>query len=210
MWAAMDPQARYPGSSLSREAFESQIADHRAFLLRLARSQLASASAEDAVQETLLAAWRGANEFRGASAIRTWLLGILRFKIIDQIRANRRYCERVEATDIEQEVDEAQFDPLFDDRGRWADQPAEWYPDVSVDVAQRQLLRLLQACLERLPPNTSRVFLMREYLGFDTEEVCRETGFTGVNVRALLYRARMGLRSCLDVKIQAEKGEGGG
>jgi RNA polymerase sigma-70 factor, ECF subfamily len=69
--------------------------------------------------------------FRGASAIRRWLLGILRFKIIDQIRANRRCCERIEATDIEQEVDEAQFDPLFDDRGRWADQPAEWYPDVS-------------------------------------------------------------------------------
>jgi RNA polymerase sigma-70 factor (ECF subfamily) len=51
---------------------------------------------------------------------------------------------------------------------------------------------------------------MREYLGFDTEEVCRETGFTGVNVRALLYRARMGLRSCLDVKLQAEKDQADG
>jgi RNA polymerase sigma-70 factor (ECF subfamily) len=190
--------------------FESLIAEYRPFLLRLARSQLAGTSAEDAVQETLLAAWRGGDKFRGASAIRTWLVGILRFKIIDQIRANRRYCERIEATDIEQEVDEAHFDPLFDDRGRWAVRPAEWYPDVSVEVAQRQLLRLAQACLERLPRNTSRVFLMREYLGFDTQEICRETGFTSVNVRALLYRARMGLRTCLDVKIQAANEEGVG
>ena len=63
--------------------FESLIAEYRPFLLRLARSQLAGTSAEDAVQETLLAAWRGGEKFRGASAIRTWLVGILRFKIID-------------------------------------------------------------------------------------------------------------------------------
>jgi RNA polymerase sigma-70 factor (ECF subfamily) len=195
---------------LSREAVETLIADQRPFLLRLARSQLGSTSAEDAVQDTLLAAWRGADEFRGASAIRAWLVAILRFKIIDQVRANRRHCVRIEAPDIEQEVDEGQFDPLFDDRGQWADQPAEWYPDASVDVAQRQLLRLLQACLGRLPRNTSRIFLMREYLGFDTQEICRETGFTSVNVRALLYRARMGLRSCLDVKIRPDGDTGGG
>jgi RNA polymerase sigma-70 factor (ECF subfamily) len=134
----------------------------------------------------------------------------LRFKVIDQIRANRRYGVRIEAPDIEQEVDERQFDPLFDDRDEWADRPAEWYPDVSGEVAQHELLRLLQACLERLPCNTSRVFLMREYLGFDTQEICHDTGFTAVNVRALLYRARMGLRTCLDVKIQAEKEEGDG
>jgi RNA polymerase sigma-70 factor, ECF subfamily len=206
----MDTQARCQSPALSREAFESQIADQRSFLLRLARSQLGSTSAEDAVQETLLAAWRGGDGFRGASAIRTWLVGILRFKIIDQVRANRRYCVRIEAPDIEQEVDEGQFDPLFDDRGQWAERPAEWYPDVSVDVAQRQLLRLLQACLERLPRNTSRIFLMREYLGFDTQEICRQTGFTSVNVRALLYRARMGLRTCLDVKVRPDKDKGGG
>jgi RNA polymerase sigma-70 factor (ECF subfamily) len=195
---------------LEKIPFESLLAEYRPFLLRMARSQLAGTSAEDAVQETLLAAWSRADKFRGGSAIRTWLVGILRFKIIDQIQANQRYCERIEATDIEQEVDEGQFDPLFDDRGRWAVRPAEWYPDVSVDVAQRQLLRLVQACLERMPRNTSRVFLMREYLGFDTREICRETGLTSVNVRVLLYRARMGLRTCLDVKIQAAKEEGVG
>jgi RNA polymerase sigma-70 factor (ECF subfamily) len=65
-------------------------------------------------------------------------------------------------------------------------------------------MRLLQACLDRLPGNTSRVFLMREYLGLDTDEICSHTGFSAGNVRVLLYRARMGLRTCLDLQVSAE------
>ncbi|MDQ3058867.1 MAG: hypothetical protein M3R45_05010 [Pseudomonadota bacterium] len=99
------------------------------------------------------------------------------------------------------------FDGLFDAAGRWETQPQEWYPDVAEHVAHTQLMRLLQACLTRLPANTSRVFLMREYLGLDTPEICEATAFTPGNVRALLYRARMGLRSCLSLKVSQEEND---
>ncbi len=71
---------------------EIALAQHRPFLLRLARSQLDDALAEDAVQETLLAAWHGSASFQGLSSLRTWLVAILRYKIIDQIRQRQSPC----------------------------------------------------------------------------------------------------------------------
>lgn len=190
-------------AKLASREFEQALGAHRHFLVRLARSQLDAASAEDAVQETMLAAWRGYERFNGESSLRTWMVAILRFKIIDQIRSHRGIGAVVESAAEAAETAEGDgvFDGLFDAHGRWTEQPAEWHPDASESVAQQQLMTLLQVCLDNLPANTSRVFLMREYLGFDTSEICEQAGLNAGNVRILLYRARMRLRTCLDLKI---------
>jgi RNA polymerase sigma-70 factor (ECF subfamily) len=52
-------------------------------------------------------------------------------------------------------------------------------------------------CLERLPSRTARVFMMREHLGFETGEICKELDITPTHCWVLLYRARMALRECL-------------
>ena len=54
------------------------------------------------------------------------------------------------------------------------------------------------ACLEQLPPRTARAFLMREHMGLETEEICKELGITATNCWVMLYRARMALRLCLE------------
>lgn len=170
------------------------LAAERPFLLRLARLQLASpADAEDAVQETLAAAAAGHHAYQGRSRLRSWLTGILRHKIVDAIRSRRvrlPSCEPAAAGAHEE------FDRLFT-----ADDA--WHPDSFVDhvcgasaAVQRQLLDIVELCMRRLPEDTARLFLMREYLGMELKEIEERCALTNANLRVVLYRARMRLREC--------------
>src|SRR5215831_527499 len=134
--------------------FRSQIEAERAYLLRYASLQLRDrAAAEDAVQETLVAALAGENSFGGRSNLRTWLTGILKHKIIDTIRKGAR------ETPIESDE---QLEAVFDAAGHWKSFPAEWDdPDRSLE--QKQFFVALELCLEGLPEKTARAFLMREH-----------------------------------------------
>lgn len=171
------------------------VTRERAFLLRLARLQLRSeADAEDAVQDTLLGALKGWHGYAGTASVRSWLTGILRFKIIDIIRA-RRMAPLQEAAAAE-EADGFSIDALFT-----ADDA--WHPDVFVDTvcaetqaAQRQLLTIVELCMARLPEQTARLFLMREYLGLELAEIEQGAAISAGNLRVVLYRARMRLREC--------------
>ena len=79
------------------------------------------AQAEDVVQETLIAAIRGAETFAGGSTVRTWLIGILKHKIIDTIRK----ASREQSLDqYESSADD--MDPMFLPDGHYVDKPADW------------------------------------------------------------------------------------
>jgi RNA polymerase sigma-70 factor (ECF subfamily) len=173
--------------------FRAELEGERAYLLRYARLQLRDRhAAEDAVQETLVAALAAQAGFAGRSNLRTWLTGILKHKIVDAIRRAAR-----EATLLPPEPDAAEFDALFDARGHWADAPSTWAdPDASLE--QKQFLAALQACLDQLPAKTAQAFMMREHLGLDTPEICKELSVTPTHCWVLLYRARMALRRCLE------------
>jgi RNA polymerase sigma-70 factor (ECF subfamily) len=173
--------------------FRSQLEGQRAYLLRYAALQLRDADrAEDCVQETLLAALAGAAGYDARSSLRTWLTGILKHKIIDAIRRSSR-----EPTMAEPEGDESEFHALFDPRGHWTEAPSAWErPDSALE--RSQFLAALEACLERLPARTARAFMMREHMGLETEEICKELGITATNCWVMLYRARMTLRLCLE------------
>jgi RNA polymerase sigma-70 factor (ECF subfamily) len=170
--------------------FRSQVEAQRSYLLRYASLQLRDqAAAEDAVQETLVAALAGEKSFGGRSNLRTWLTGILKHKIIDAIRKGSR------ETPIES--DEA-LEALFDANGHWKAFPAEWdNPDRSLE--QKQFFAALEMCLEGLPEKTARAFLMREHMGLETDEICKELRITPTHYWVLLYRARMALRKCLEM-----------
>lgn len=176
-------------------------------LLRFARLQLRdSGAAEDAVQETLLAALSGSQNFENRSSYKTWLISILRNKIIDIIRSqNREPALSTLADDEEGDalLDEAQFDP----RGHWqpAARPARW-ADPEASFEQQQFWMVFEACLDHLPAKTARVFMMREFLGLDTGEICKETGISSSNCWVVLHRARMGLRACLETRWFAGAG----
>ncbi len=176
-------------------------------LLRFARLQLRDAgAAEDAVQETLLAALTGSHRFESRSSYKTWLISILRNKIIDTIRSQSREVSASSLADDET-GDDLLNDTLFNRRGHWTDaaKPGRW-ADPEASFEQRQFWSVFEACLDRLPAKTARVFMMREFLGFETEEICKEAGISSSNCWVVLHRARLGLRTCLETNWFAGAG----
>jgi len=182
-------------SPLSSDAdFRRKIEALRPYLLRYATLQLRdAAAAEDAVQETLLAALAGEANFAGRANLRTWLTGILKHKIVDSIRRQAR--ERP-AADLQNGVESGEFDGLFDRRGHWQEAPDAWQQPEGA-LGQKQFLAALEACLRALPERTARVFMMREHLGLETAEICKELGISATHCWVMLHRARMALRLCL-------------
>ena len=175
--------------------FRSQVEALRPYLLRFATLQLRNAeSAEDAVQETLLAALSAEASFAGRSNLRTWLTGILKHKIVDSIR---RQSREPAVSGIDEDAGQSEFDPLFSENGHFkVAQPAWDGPEEA--LGQKQFFAALEECLAALPARTGRVFLMREHMGLDTGEICKELGITATHCWVMLYRARMALRMCLE------------
>jgi RNA polymerase sigma-70 factor, ECF subfamily len=176
--------------------FGDELEKHRSYLLRIAQLQLRNRdSAEDVVQDTLLAALAGRDSFTGKSSIKTWLTGILKHKIVDAIRRKQR--DPVLESALPHEIDLEDFDGLFKRNGAWDTAPADW-GDPQAALNRQQFFDILEFCLEKLPPNTSRIFIMREVMELESEEICKELRITANNLWVILYRARMTLRLCLE------------
>ena len=183
-----------------------QLETHRSYLYRVAKLQLRDdALAEDVVQETLLAALSGSG-FSGRSSLKTWLTGILKHKIVDAIRRKQR--EPLLASTFDDECDIEDLDGLFKGpHGAWDSPPADW-GDPEQALNRSQFFDVMDFCLEKLPPNTARVFVMREVLELESEEICKELQITANNLWVILYRSRMSLRECLEMNWFQEDGAG--
>lgn len=183
--------------SLLPEHLEQHLHGERSYLLRFARLQLRNDTwAEDAVSDTLLAALDRPRAFEGRSQLRTWLVGILKHKIIDALRLRQREVLVGGASEDEQ------ADPLehiaFKTDGHFAERPADWgNPEQELD--SRQFMAILEACTEKLPAVQGRLFLMREWLELSSEEICKELALTPTNLYVQLHRARLRLRECLEL-----------
>lgn len=181
------------------------IEGERAYLLRYARLQLRDpAQAEDAVQETLLAALEGAARFAGKSSLRTWLTGILKHKIIDHLRRAGREQPLTGGDDDRSEAEAV--DALFAADGHWREFPAQWgNPDAALENSR--FWAAFEICAQRLPARTARVFMMREIMDMPTEEICKELGITATNCWVMLHRARLTLRECLELQWFGRPGQ---
>ncbi len=168
----------------------------RPLLVRFAQLQIRNqALAEDAVQDALIAVLEKPERFNGQSSLRTYVTGILKYKIIDCLRASSR--ERQIDTAEDQSEDDA-IDALFKADGHTREQPLAW-GDPDATLEQKDFFKVLEICLEKLPAKTARIFMMREWLELETDEICKELAITTSNAWVLLYRARMRLRECLDL-----------
>jgi RNA polymerase sigma-70 factor, ECF subfamily len=174
---------------------ESELAELYKPLLRFAQMQLRNDSmAEDVVSETMLAILEKPANFEGRSTLRTYATGILKFKVIDVLRKRGREVH-IEPLD-EQSLDDA-LDALFAKDGHWQEPPPAWQqPERALE--QTQFFDTLQICVDRLPAKMGRVFMMREWLEQEVDDICTELDITSNNCGVMLYRARMQLRECLD------------
>ena len=142
---------------------------------------------------TLLAALEKPQAFAGHSQLKTWLVGILKHKLIDQLRRHAR-----EATVLTSDDGEDLDDLLFATDGHWREAPGTWVsPEAS--LGERQFFEVLEACMDHLPPTQGRVFLMREWLELSSDEICKELQLTPTNLYVQLHRARLRLRECLEI-----------
>jgi len=174
------------------------LTDHGDYLYRFALLQLRDeAAAEDAVQETLLAALGAWERFSGQSTVRTWLTGILKHKILDLFRKRAKEPQYTPLIDDPEAELSRLEQALFDTTGHWAHKPSAWNdPEASLD--QQRFWTAFLYCLEHLAPSQAQVFHLRELDGLSTEDICKELKITSTNCWVMLYRARLGLQQCLE------------
>ena len=151
------------------------------------------ALAEDLVQETLLAALRARDSYAGAAAERTWLIAILKNKIIDHFRRSAREAP------LPDEPDDDVIDALFRSpgNGHWNRMPSRWDEPESA-LEQTHFWQVFQECLEGLPARQAQLFSLVEFEGLATEELCKLLAVSTSNVWVMLHRARLRLRECLE------------
>ena len=159
-------------------------------------------SAQDLVQETFLAALKNQDRFNGKSSPQTWLIGILRNKMLDRIRKESRLQS---SADMEQTLAVAENE-LFDASGRWRTGPQAWETDPHVVLERKEFRDVLARCLGHLPVSLRTAFMLREMDGLDAEEICKHLDITATNLWVMLHRARLKLRSCLGMNWFERKG----
>ncbi|RTL39018.1 MAG: sigma-70 family RNA polymerase sigma factor [Burkholderiales bacterium] len=175
--------------------FHQQLESLRPALLKYAKLQLRNpAWAEDAVSETLLAAIEKPQSFAGTSQLKTWLIGILKHKLVDQIRRNSRELSTSVSTDDGEDLD----DLLFAADGHWREAQHDWGNPEDA-LRQVDFMKVLEACVEKLPGQQGRLFMMREWLELESDEICKELAITPTKLWVMLHRARLRLRECLQM-----------
>jgi RNA polymerase sigma-70 factor (ECF subfamily) len=182
--------------------FADQVVALRPMLVRVARQKLRNeAWADDAVSETLVAALENPAAFTGRATLRTWLVGILKHKVVDQVRRHTRECQ----------VDSNDEEPGFGDLpnalpGGAAQAHADW-GDPQERLNRRQFMAQFDQCLKALPPKQGRAFMLRNWMDKETDDICRELGVTANHLAVMLHRARKHLRTSL--QMQWVPGAGG-
>lgn len=181
------------------EQFKQKLAALHGDILRFATIQLRDEYlAEDIVQDTLAAAMAKHSQFRGEAGLKTWVLSILKNKITDYFRSSK-HTVSLEDMQAENEAIDSAYDRCFDNNGHWqlAVGPQNWQAPPEDALSRQDFFRALENCLHGLPQDTARIFYLREVMGWEVDEICREFAISKDNCYVILHRARNGLRHCL-------------
>jgi len=179
---------------------ERWVDEHGDYLFKYACFRLRdTTAAEDAVQETFLAALKAYQKFERRGSERTWLVGILKHKIIDHFRKLGREAP------IGEEFDEGP-EPLefFQRTGEWAGHwttdhaPTDWHATPAELIERSDFWRVLNDCVSPLPQRTATAFTLREVEGLKSEDICEILNISVNNLWVMLHRARLHLRNCLE------------
>ncbi len=149
--------------------------------------------AEELVQDTFLAAHRASADFEHRASPKTWLVSILRNKIIDEYRRAKRQPEE-SLDDLQSEAPSS----LFNRMGIWKDWLKDWRSSPDEMLEQKGFIAQLERCIANLPERFRQLLLLRTFDDVSSKEICDQMGITDKNLWVMLHRARMQLRTCLD------------
>lgn len=154
--------------------------------------------AEDLVQDCLSAGWQRIESFDGRSPLSTWLIGIMKFKVIDHFRKSKR-TPTDQGAESGEENDTLEL--LFDSHGSWKLDPNYGLEMLAKTpdqlVLQKELLDWIRDCLTKLPERLRTLFTMREVDGLNVATAAAAAGVTTGSAAVLLTRTRQKLRTCL-------------
>jgi len=163
-----------------------ELVQYRPRLVRFAQSRLFNpAHAEDAVQDTLVAAIESIGTFSGSASLYSWLTGILKHKIVDCVRRSARDQWQ------EMDIDGTPCEPIDlppDGSGRGDPESA---------LVRRRQLEALDRCIGEMPARTAETFILRVVIGMNTAETCRVLAVSDANCAVMLHRARSRIRETL-------------
>lgn len=175
------------------------LMQHADSLYRFALSRVKDHhAAEDLAQDCLSAAWQRIGTFDGRSSLSTWLIGIMKFKVIDYFRKSKRTPTDQAAHSSD---DHDVLNELFDSHGSWKIDPNHGlevlYRAPDEIASQNEVLDWVRACLAKLPERLRTLFTLREVDGLDVPSAASAAGVTAGSAAVMLTRSRQRLRSCL-------------
>lgn len=179
------------------DAFVELVERYHASMLRLARVFVPTrAVAEDVVQETWLAVIQGIDRFEGRSSLKTWLFRILTNRA--KTRGEREGRVIPASSAWKRDAGQPAVDPFRFDSGAWTSLPAAFPDAPDEQVVSKELRRVVDAAVRKLPDAQQEVITMRDIEGFDSADVCSLLGITEGNQRVLLHRARSKVRAAVE------------
>lgn len=147
--------------------------------------------AKDLVQDTFFAGLNSLKNFKGEASERTWLISILKRKIID-------YYRKINSTKGKAEVRMSYNSD--ENEGEWLEQRvADVYEkNAEENLVNTELEEAIYDCLGKLPEKQATVFKMKTILGYETDVICNELNITPSNLWVILHRARVSMAVCLE------------
>ncbi|MFI9220833.1 sigma-70 family RNA polymerase sigma factor [Streptomyces werraensis] len=152
-----------------------------------------SFEAEDAVQDTMIRAWRSIDKFEGRSSLRSWLYRIATNVCLDMLSAGNKRARPMDLTEstplarvaLSPRPDHTWLEPMPDDRV--LPTPAD---PAEAAVAKESVRLAFMAALQRLPAKQRAVLILREVLAWKASEVAELLGTSVASVNSALQRAR--------------------
>ena len=183
-------QISMPTHELHPNTWVDQYAD---YLFNYAVARVSDTEiAKDLVQETFFAGLKSAKNYKGDAAERTWLIAILKRKVID-------YYRKINSKKGKAEV-RMSYSAQTDAEGDWMEERvADPFGQSGTDAIENEELGLaIQDCISKLPKKQSLVFKMKTIQGMSTEDICNELEINPSNLWVMIHRARTALMGCLN------------
>ena len=172
---------------------ENWVDRYADYLFNYAVARISDAEiAKDLVQETFYAGLNSAKNYKGDAAERTWLVAILKRKVIDHYR-------KINSNKGKAEV-RINYSSDSDSEGDWLEeQVADLFSQDGDYVLENEELGMaIQECISKLPKKQSLVFTMKTMQGMSTEDICNELEINPSNLWVMIHRARTALMGCLN------------